>query len=316
MRSAPALLVVLCCLFAAGPAAAHDAPATAPAPQSPWCGDERSTDDTAHQAPLRRHRLRALYLVPRDAPSRLATVAPAIQGQVDQASATLERDRGRALRFDRGTRCGQQYVDITTIRLPLSTGELQQAADTDTTLARVGRALAARGLRIVPDDELFTPRNAGTTNVVAWLDGPAPAASCGQSTIVADTRRTARNANALGGKLALIFRDGDAFCGGQTVLHEVAHMLGAVPDGAPHATPDGHCDDAAEDLMCVGGPVTGLAPGTVDAGSDDYWDPPAGAPLRWWTLNLSPFLCARPTCAGDAPAPTRARNRARRAFRR
>ena len=312
MRSAPALLVLLCGLIAAAPAAAHDAPTTAPAPQSTWCGDDRSTDDTANQAPLRRHRLRALYVLPRDAPNRLAAVAPTIQGQVDQASATLERERGRALRFDRGTRCGARYVDITTIRLPLTTADLQQAAEADTTLNRVGRALAARGVRIVPDDQLFTARNAGTTNVVAWLDGPAPPASCGQSTIVADARRSVRNANALGGKLALIFRDGDTFCGGQTVLHEVAHMLGAVQDGAPHATPDGHCDDAAEDLMCVAGPASGLAAGTVDAGSDDYWDPPTGEPLRWWTLNLSPFLCARPACAGDAPA----RNRVRRAFRR
>lgn len=332
MRRILALLPGIAVLSASAPALAHDQRAAAPrllandaavtlAEPAPWCGDERATDDTANAVRLREHRLRALYLVPADAPSRLAEVAPQIQGSVDGAARTLEAARGRSLRFDRGTRCGAGYVDITTIRLPLTTAQLARAAIDGTTLSAVAQGLRERGVRLVPDDELFTPRRSGTVNVVGWLDAPAPAGSCGQATIVSDDRRSARNANAVGGKLALVFRHGGSFCGSATVLHEVAHLLGAVQDPAPHATSDGHCADAAEDVMCLpGSPSVGTAGPVVDAGSDDYWDPSADRPLGWWTLNLSPFLCERPGCAGDRPA-ARATRRlravgSRRAFRR
>ena len=334
MRRTLALLPGIAVLAASAPAPAHeqrtaasrllanDAAATvATAERGSWCGDERASDDTTHAVRAAEHRLRALYLVPSDAPSRLADVAPLIQGSVDAASRTLETARGRALRFDRGTRCGAGYLDITTVRLGLTTAQLAQAAADGTTLAAVAQALRATGVRLVPDDELFTARRSGTVNVVGWLDAPAPTGTCGQATIVSDERRSPRNANAVGGKLALVFRHGESFCGSSTVLHEVAHLLGAVQDPAPHATADGHCSDAAEDVMCLpGSPALGAAGPVVDAGSDDYWDPSADRPLGWWTLNLSPFLCERPGCAGDraAPRPTR-RLRAvgtRRAFRR
>jgi hypothetical protein len=327
VRLVVALLSVLAALSWAAPAPAHDVPGTAPlrlvaddvavpaqtpAPAVPWCGDERATDDTRHQSTPMRHRLQALYLVPADAPSRFAALAPQIAGAAEAANGILERSRGRSLRFDRGTRCGARHLDISTVRLPLTTAQLAAAAADDTTLERVGRALAARGRRVLRDDQLFD-RSAGEVNYVAWLDGPAPAGSCGQAPVISDPRRSETNDNAYGGKLALVFRDGDGFCGPQTVLHETAHLLGAVQDPAPHATSDGHCNDAGQDLMCLGADA---ADPVIDAGSDDYWDPPAGAPLRWWTLNLSPFLCERSGCAGDARTATASRRRAaRRAFR-
>jgi hypothetical protein len=36
----------------------------------------------------------------------------------------------------------------------------------------------------------------------------------------------------------------------------------------------------------------------VDYGNDDYWDPPGGRPLAWWTVNLSRFLCPNAACNG------------------
>lgn len=315
MRRILALLPGIALLAATAPAPAHDQRTAAPrlvadsavlttaaAEQAPWCGDERATDDVTHAAAGGEHRLRALYLVPSDAPSRLAAAAPQIQGSADAASRILEAARGRALRFDRGTRCGAGYLDITTIRLRRTTEQLATAAAEDRTLTVVAQALREAGVRLVPDDQLFTRRRAGTVNAVAWLDAPAPPGTCGQATIVADERRTQRNANAVGGKLALIFRREASFCGSDTVLHEVAHVLGAVQDPAPHATSDGHCADAAEDVMCLAGsPALGGTRPAVDAGSDDYWDPAGGRALGWWTLNLSPFLCERPGCAGDRP---------------
>ena len=43
----------------------------------------------------------------------------------------------------------------------------------------------------------------------------------------------------------------------------------------------------------AGGPFNGLY---FDYGNDDYWDPPQGAPLGWWTLNLSRFICPDARC--------------------
>jgi hypothetical protein len=39
-----------------------------------------------------------------------------------------------------------------------------------------------------------------------------------------------------------------------------------------------------------------------DYGNDDYWDPPTGAPLAWWTVDLSRFICDTASCnhAGQA----------------
>lgn len=291
------------------------------APAGTWCGDERTTDDVVHESTAPRHRLHALYLVPSDAPSRLGEVAGTIQASADAASGLLARSRGRGLRLDRGTRCGSRHLDITTVRLPLTTASLQRAADTGDTFDRVSAALIERRIPLVPADELFTAQNAGEVNQIAWLDGPAPAGTCGQATIVADERRSTRNDSARGGKLALIFRKAEGFCGARTVLHETLHVLGAVQDPAPHATPDGHCADASEDVMCLpSAPAAGIGEAAVDAGSDDYWDPPTGAPLRWWTVNLSPFLCSGAGCADEprtraAARQSLARSRARRSFR-
>ena len=291
------------------------------APAGTWCGSERMSDDVAHESTAPRHRLHALYLVPSDAPSRLGAVAGTIQASADAASGFLARSRGRGLRFDRGTHCGSRHLDITTVRLPLTTAALQRAADAGDTFDRVSAALIKRGIPLVPADELFTARNAGEVNQIAWLDAPAPAGTCGQATIVSDERRSARNDNARGGKLALIFRRDEGFCGARTVLHETLHTLGAVQDPAPHATSDGHCADVSEDVMCLpSAPAAGLGEAAVDAGSDDYWDPPTGAPLRWWTVNLSPFLCSGAGCEHEPGARAAARrsltrSRARRSFR-
>jgi hypothetical protein len=39
-----------------------------------------------------------------------------------------------------------------------------------------------------------------------------------------------------------------------------------------------------------------------DYGNDDYWDPPQGVPLGWWTLNLSRFICPDAQCNRPADA--------------
>jgi hypothetical protein len=46
-----------------------------------------------------------------------------------------------------------------------------------------------------------------------------------------------------------------------------------------------------------------------DYRNDDYWDPPNGTPLPWWTVNLNRFLCPDANCnvapgGVDDPLPT------------
>ena len=269
--------------------------ASAPAP---WCGDQRATDDTRHEADRRSHRFHAVYAVPADAAPRLHAVAAGLQADARTASALLEGQHGRGIRFDRGTRCGPGHLDITTVRLPQTTSELERLAAGAGVLDAVARALDRAGLRTA---RLGTvPRGvAGRTNYVVWLDGPAPPESCGQATFTLDRRRTPSNANNAGGKVAAIFRDGEGFCGPATVLHEIAHTLGAVQPRAAGGAWSGHCDDAPADVMCDA-TAADLPPGAaaleLDAGHDDYWDPPSGAPLRWWTMNLSRFVCPDAAC--------------------
>ena len=85
----------------------------------------------------------------------------------------------------------------------------------------------------------------------------------------------------IGGRVAVVFLRSPA-CGGQSLttnvnasghlefvaLHEVFHLLGAVPDCATGATGDGHVTNA-NDLMYQGGGVWN--PTGVDAAHSAYW---------------------------------------------
>jgi hypothetical protein len=78
-----------------------------------------------------------------------------------------------------------------------------------------------------------------------------------------------------------------------------------VQPGAPHLAPGSHCDDAYEDTMCVPSSprvANGEQGLFFDYGNDDYWDPPSGPALGWWTADLNRFLCPDATC--NVPAPT------------
>jgi hypothetical protein len=101
------------------------------------------------------------------------------------------------------------------------------------------------------------------------------------------------------------------------VRHEIGHTLGALQSHAPHAFDGAHCNDAIEDTMCEG-PAPRRGHGRrgdqyFDFGNDDYWSPPGGTPLGWWTLDLSRFLCFDPACnvAQEAKAKAAAKARAK-----
>jgi hypothetical protein len=272
-----------------------------------WCGEERSSDDTQHEVANGDFRYHAVYAVPADGQARLRSEAGRIQSDTMGASALLERLYGRAIRYDLGTSCGPQYLDISTVRLPQTRAELEQLADSPTgTLDAVANALDAAGFPVIKPQDGARTVAARTRNWVVWLDGPGPPGACGQAMLYTDSMRDQSNLNNAAGKVAVVFRGEDGvFCGANSVRHEIAHNLGAVLGGAPHED-GGHCTDAIEDTMCVPGSPR-KASGAYhelffDYGNDDYWDPPAGPALPWWTVNLSRFVCPDAGCNGAARA--------------
>ena len=273
-----------------------------------WCGN---TDPAANQLPNGDYRYHAVYAYPADRPSRLAALAGQLQEDAFGASALLEREYGRAIRFDVGTPCGPGQLDISEVRLPFTEAELAGLAATTRTATfdAVATALRERGFMVAPNDAGVDQLTGLSENFLVWLDGPGPARSCGQGTALLDSTRSETNLNNLGGKLAVIYRDGRSFCGADVVRHEIGHNLGALQPDAPNTTDGVHCNDAFEDTMCaweapklVGGAFNGVY---FDYGNDDYWDPPQGAPLGWWTLNLSRFLCPDAHCNRPAGATDR-----------
>jgi hypothetical protein len=271
---------------------------------SAWCGDASSSaDDTANQVDNGPYRYHAIYAVPADGTSRLGDVATTLQTDAFQASGLLERLYGRALRFDMGTTCGAGFLDITVVRLSQTAAQLQALGGTSNgTLEAVARDLDSQGFPTIAGNRDMTTL---TTNYVVWLDGPGPPSACGQAYSYADEKRTEDNLNNQGGKVALVFRDGEGFCGSNTVRHEIGHTLGALQPAAPNTYDGSHCRDAREDTMCSADSPT-VSSGErglfFDYKNDDYWDPAGGA-LPWWTVNLNRFVCPDVNCNVPGGAP-------------
>lgn len=261
-----------------------------------WCGTRRSTDDWQHAVDNGPWRYHAVYLTASDTRNRFRISAPVIQVDALGASALLERTYQRAIRFDMGTDCGPAFLDITLVRSPATAAEFRAAAQRPLgTLDLVRRSLTS----------LMSERP--DWNYVVWIDAPAERGACGQGEGFTDPRRSQDNWNNQGGRFALVFRPGGRFCGAATVRHEIGHTLGALQPDAPNSGRGAHCHDAYEDTMCYpDAPVRddGQWEGEYfDYRNDDYWDPPHGKPLDWWTVNLSRFLCQAAGCNRPTHAP-------------
>ena len=280
-----------------------------------WCPNTAPGANQVDNGPYRYH---AVYAHASDRPSKLDEFGALLQRYSFSASAVIERQYGRAIRFDIGTPCGRGQLDISTVRIPLTTAELGSlaAARGTATFDAVAYSLRLAGFGVAANSEPREQLAQRTENFLVFLDAPAPARTCGQGTALLDSSRSETNVNNVGGKLAVIFRDGSDFCGPDVVRHEIGHNLGALQPDAPNTTDGVHCNDAFEDTMCAweAPKITGGAFNSIwfDYGNDDYWDPPNGQPLGWWTLNLSRFLCANPGCNRPDGAGTTDRSAANR----
>jgi len=246
----------------------------------------------------------AIYVHPSDAPSRFNTVvdpstgitlAAQLQRDARWASDVLRTIYGRGIRFDE--RVGGDNVrriDISVVKSKYDTRRLSSS----TQFNSVVNDLKARGF------------NVQNKKYLVFLD--APSQYCGQSSFASDTQRTAANANEAT-TYSVAYRWGgkgseasSGFCGGRTVVHELTHSFGAVQPSAPNQASGAHCNDNANDVLCLYASTVLFSNGTLyDYRQDDYWDPtavpeaPASArKLAWWTVNLSRFVC--PTVGCDA----------------
>jgi hypothetical protein len=264
-----------------------------------WCGLSSASDNTESEVDNGNPKIHAIYAVASDAPDRLQVLGGQLQTDAFQASALIEQLYQRALRFDMGTSCGPQYLDISDVRLSKTTAQLAAAVANDTLLDILRDELRAAGYAVGGPTDSVSAARPRRFNFVIWLDGPQIDGLCGQASLYPDERDIADNLNAFGGKLAVVFRDGATFCASNALRHEVGHTLGALMPRAPHAFDGAHCNDAYEDTMCYpeAPPRAGGAFGAqfFDYGNDDYWALP-GQSLGHWTVDRSPFVCPDVSC--------------------
>jgi hypothetical protein len=285
----------------AGPGLKLSARAVSKRLPTQWCGNELSADDTADEVDNGGFRYHAVYMIAADSPDRFSSFATGIQTDAFQASALLESTYSRAIRYDMGTNCGPQYLDISVVRMPQTAAQMTALAGSSSgTFDAVTHALDAAGFQTIQPTDTLSQAAQRTRNYVVWLDAPAPNGTCGQAAIYDDPSRADSNLNNYGGKAAIVFRNGsDAFCSSNAARHEIGHNLGALQSVAPHAFDGSHCNDAYEDTMCYSNSPqvgNGQRGQFFDYNNDDYWDPPHAAPLPWWTVNLNRFLCPDAGC--------------------
>ncbi|MEA2472140.1 MAG: hypothetical protein QOE06_55 [Thermoleophilaceae bacterium] len=275
-----------------------------------WCGTERSTDDTANASQVGA-RVKVVYAHAQDEPDRFDAYRDLIQADIGTLANWVASSAGgtRTIRFDTGTSCGADYVDIASIQLPR------------TRAAYVGSA--SRASLLISDVRNAMAGMTGTRNYLVYADDLyADDNVLGTGQMPIDDTHGGRNASNSGGASAMVWGDGGADFVPErltTILHEVSHTLGAVQDSAPHSTQAGHCYEDY-DVMCYddGGPyfnsgsvVNRCAPSSpvlpYECGGDDYFNPSpaAGSYLAThWNLYDSAFMCPVVSCVMPKSAPT------------
>jgi hypothetical protein len=291
-----------------------------------WCGSQRSTDDAIHAAfPLSGAQVKVVYAYAADRTNDSSVWSDSLQGNVSNIERYLALQSGgrRALRFDMGTDCGPQYVDIQVVALP---NVREYYRDNFSRVATAVRAQVdfthgPRNVFVLADD--LTDQNVyGTGEVFPTADQPGPTNAHNDGDFAAIMWvRSNTTPNASGWQPTV-------------ALHEMTHNLGGVAWSAPHTSHpsngdpnDGtysHCWDG-QDVMCYDdGPgkahayetfhcplASGAIPQTYDCGHDDYYDP-APAPSTYlathWNVYDSDFMASctqlQTACGGDVvPAP-------------
>jgi len=287
-------------------------------PTDQWCGPRLTSDDVAHAAfPASKRQIKVVYAYASGELDRSAEWSEALQADVSNIEQYLALQTGgrRALRFDMGTACGPQYVDVQVVAL---THPRTYYRDDPTNFDRLADEVAAA---IGPGP--------GARDVFILADKLTDDPVWGIAEVIGDDRADAANQSNGGGLTAIMWTrpttapDPSDWWQPTVMLHEITHNLGGVQHSAPHRTTGWHCWDG-EDVMCYDDdssgselytstacPVQdGAIPQTYDCGHDDYFnpDPAAGSYLAThWNVYRSAFMgsCADLGIAcGDNIVPT------------
>src|SRR4051812_32173022 len=121
-----------------------------------WCGAERTTDDLAHAASLSDEPVyKVVYAYASDQPDRFSTWKNQLQANVSIIGQFMSLQDGatKSPRFDMGTSCGPNYVDIQTVALPGSRAYYLDnfVRITDDVGAALGATPAKRNVVILAD---------------------------------------------------------------------------------------------------------------------------------------------------------------------
>jgi hypothetical protein len=276
-----------------------------------WCGDEATANNTANAAtPSNKAQFKVVYAFAADRPDRFSGWSSALQANVAVVERFLSAQDGgtKALRFDMGTSCGPQYVDIQSVALPgPRSGYMDNFGAISSAVARqLGTAGGPRDTIILADGLSGGSQEYGLGETVEGSSGEVAGSA---------------NVHNRGGFTSILFsRDGAAAPGAakwgwwpEGFLHEMTHNLGAVQWGAPHSTEPagqqnpayGHCWEGA-DVMCyvedAGAShgmvqdcqaLPGAIPESYDCGRDDYFNPspaPGSYLATHWNTYDSAFL--------------------------
>jgi hypothetical protein len=268
-----------------------------------WCGTDTPVDDVEH-ASSAGARFKVVYASPSDQTDRFSSMANVIQADAQAIAGIVAGAAGgtRTIRYDTGTACGPAYVDIMNVRLPRTKASyLSGTLDQRATWLRTDLASA---MSTVP----------GKRNAIVYADWLyAGDGVAGYASFYVDDRPGATNPSNTGSLYGFVFGNGtNAFVNPRrtSVLHEMAHTLGAVQATAPHATGAGHCTDEY-DVLCYrdGGPNNAMTfscgsatDSLFDCGADDYFSPSplAGTYLAThWNVYNSVFLCPVGSCVAQ-----------------
>jgi chitodextrinase len=244
-----------------------------------------------------------VYARPLDVTSRLNEIAPLLRQEVYKMSAFLDAE--------------SQSIDPRHgKRLPL-----RCEGGTPTVLPATIPAVGSGGLvfETVVDNlrELGYSYNStsATDRYIVYLDAPSAAGAAGTGHIFDDPRASTLNSNNKGGTYAVEYRwaQGGGVPHWDVLLHEVMHTMGGIPNAAPNASGNGHCNDGL-DVMCYadGGRTSSYTAGScssklLDCGRNDYFNPapPTGSYLAGnWNVAHSNNLWLQHRQTGDGIAPT------------
>ena len=275
----------------------------------PFCGVERTSDapGAAGGAP----HIKVIYAYASDVGDRFDLYGSAIQRYTKAAAAKVALSSDKTLRLDRGSSCGDAFLDIRTVAL----GHPVAAYATRSVLEDIQSRLPDRpgvGYLVFVDFALPVL----TAAAGSWAEDDSPWA-----TNIANVAPHSRYAYLEGGGVDFFGTEQLASQYADQVLHEVMHTLGAVQPSAPHFSGGAHCYEIY-DVMCYT-PKDGTAdvflrnceiisalpnPGKpLDCGEDDYFNPsPArGSYLAThWNVYDSGFLCSLARCDRTPAAPT------------